>query len=502
MLTRHAVRPVARAAAVRDSYAPAALGLSVVIVAVTLLVGALVGQFSYGVRLTLLFLVAVPFVIAKMRGTIDWFEPVYFYSCVYFLTYVGSTIILSDSDWSSMDYVADYADSFNLAVLLTIAGYAAFLVGYYSGWPARLARAVRPLWSKPHRGSSFLMGALVVYLIGWVPRLVLLSRGQHLAYAVPQFIDEMSASQATFNYFAWFAFFGFSLTTIYCFISGGAGLWAAYGVMFALELLYAFLAGSKLFFLPIILGPLIAFNHLRRRIRLANFVIPWLAFVFIIVPVNVAYRNVISYGDLKLGTIGTDLPKVVGLVSDALRNDTDSGGVTLTASRSAELPILAAVVKNVPSEVPLQYGRTLIGLPLAVLIPTAIWPTKYDFVNEALRPFFLIWGQLDDTSTGVAVTLVGELYFNFYIPGVLIGMALFGGLLRMFYVYLTDSPHPVNLAIYMTMWPFVVVWSVESWAFSVVDFLVKNIVLLLIIGWCLNSGRIFAPTRPALAASR
>ncbi|MDA2917843.1 hypothetical protein MYX64_13565, partial [Nitrospinae bacterium AH_259_B05_G02_I21] len=64
-------------------------------------------------------------------------------------------------------------------------------------------------------------------------------------------------------------------------------------MMVPLELLYAFLAGSKWYFIPLLAAPIISYNYLRKRVRLAHFCVPWLIMIFVVFPVNDVYREVV-----------------------------------------------------------------------------------------------------------------------------------------------------------------------------------------------------------------
>jgi hypothetical protein len=321
---------------------------------------------------------------------------------------------------------------------------------------------------------------------------MLLAKGHHLAFAIPEFREEISATDTTFNYLAWGTIFAYLLVTIRCFSRPTPAWWAVYlGVMVPVEFVYAFLAGSKFFFIPLLVGPLLAYNYLRRRVRLIHFLLPWIVFVFVIFPVTVAYRSSVKYGDLKLATIVTDLPFVVGNTIHALGDH--PAGPELAATRLMDIHILAQIIEYTPV-VGLQYGRTLFWLSAAVIVPTRLWPEKYDLLTELLRPFFMLWGQSEDSTSGVAGTQVGELFFNFHVFGVVIGMFVVGILLRASYEYFISQVNPLTVLIYMGVWP-LIGWSVEAWFFNLVNYVVKNLLFLFVLAWFINGGRLFA-SRP------
>jgi hypothetical protein len=70
--------------------------------------------------------------------------------------------------------------------------------------------------------------------------------------------------------------------------------------------------------------------------------------------------------------------------------------------------------------------------------------------NEFGRELSLI--QEADTSTGIAVTNIGDLYINGGIPGIVAGMLLCGVLFRTL-VSLAQSSRPGPVLLYSLMWP-------------------------------------------------
>lgn len=106
----------------------------------------------------------------------------------------------------------------------------------------------------------------------------------------------------------------------------------------------------------------------------------------------------------------------------------------------------AAVVDSVPDRLGLQYGRTLVPL-LAIPIPRAVLPAKDDFkpAGAVFKEFF---GH-DYIRVGERMTLPGELYMNFHVYGVTLGMFGFGALAayvkRKLY---PDSGDPLKVLLY------------------------------------------------------
>jgi hypothetical protein len=87
-------------------------------------------------------------------------------------------------------------------------------------------------------------------------------------------------------------------------------------------------------------------------------------------------------------------------------------------------------------------GATMIGWIFAP-VPRTVWSEK-PAVRPGIELGATVFNRGDRIRTGVPPGLVGELYWNFHIPGVALGMALLGAILR--YLYLAHAKHPSRSA--------------------------------------------------------
>ncbi len=90
-----------------------------------------------------------------------------------------------------------------------------------------------------------------------------------------------------------------------------------------------------------------------------------------------------------------------------------------------ELPKTAHLIDAVPGELSFQYGRTIARWLLAP-IPRSLWPDK-PVIPPGPEVGRAVYGQ---RVAGVPPALVGELYWNFHLPGVVLGAFGFGWLLH------------------------------------------------------------------------
>jgi hypothetical protein len=119
--------------------------------------------------------------------------------------------------------------------------------------------------------------------------------------------------------------------------------------------------------------------------------------------------------------------------------------------RSVTMEALVRVVDRTGSSVPPEAGGTLLNV-FYDPIPRAFWPGKPFSWTARLGKFFF---DRDTRSVGEVwapnATLVGELYWDGLLPGVVIGMALWGIVVRFFYDYLMPRRNLSGALLHVTM---------------------------------------------------
>lgn len=155
------------------------------------------------------------------------------------------------------------------------------------------------------------------------------------------------------------------------------------------------------------------------------------------------------------------------------------------------------VIRVVPEHLELQMGRTIIPI-LTIPIPRALLPDKDDFkpAGVVFKEFF---GH-EYIRVGERMTIIGELFMNFHIFGVIAGMFLFG-LLTMFIEkkFYPKTKNPVNVLFYTLILMTLVSQVAGDIASSFLSFVMVILpVLFIYIFW--NYGRIISgkPNRKKL----
>lgn len=161
------------------------------------------------------------------------------------------------------------------------------------------------------------------------------------------------------------------------------------------------------------------------------------------------------------------------IVSGALRTigEADSGqdfvttvttGLVEAGEQYAQRPYLAGpeklglIYEVAGEDVPFMWGESIIAIVFAP-IPRIWWEEKPSvrvgqFVGKEI--------YLRDNLSGVPPTLIGELYLNFWWPGVILGMALLGALSRRLYTRLALGP--LHIIIYALFASNILIVSVSS----------------------------------------
>jgi hypothetical protein len=121
-------------------------------------------------------------------------------------------------------------------------------------------------------------------------------------------------------------------------------------------------------------------------------------------------------------------------------------GWSIVAGRSANLDLLADVVRQTGSTVPFWGGETYLSL-VGFAIPRFIWPSKP--TKTLGQDFGHRYGYLDswDTWTSINLPFLVEFYANFGEIGVLIGMAIVGLLYRLLDNDLNRAGQPLQVTI-------------------------------------------------------
>ena len=189
----------------------------------------------------------------------------------------------------------------------------------------------------------------------------------------------------------------------------------------------SFFTGSK----ELVLAPLIsiAFAHIlvKREIK-ARWVVAGLTGIVVLYPIAAFYREYVLVEN-QLGAMdalrypGRTLSFLFAFLGGSNPIEYLQAGLDATATRLNLLGVLGTIVRDTPGVVPYQGGWTLSFLFIS-FIPRILWPGKpQTTVGQWVTDNY---GAGPGVISSTGISWPGELYMNFGIVGVLIGMVLLG----------------------------------------------------------------------------
>jgi hypothetical protein len=202
----------------------------------------------------------------------------------------------------------------------------------------------------------------------------------------------------------------------------------------------AFTSSKRLMLMPWAMVVL-AYIVYTRRVRLRWMAAGVLA-VALIYPAAQFYRDVVLVGNTRtlmdvLKDPGSALASVAGYVEGQSFSDYLDEGLTRTAGRIDAVGHPAVIIRDTPSVVPFQNGKTLAQLVYS-FVPRLVWPNK---------PTIGIGMWLNDNYNNATVLIdsnigpswIGEFYLNFATPGVVVGMLFIGIVFRVWHELLAGQ---------------------------------------------------------------
>jgi hypothetical protein len=131
-----------------------------------------------------------------------------------------------------------------------------------------------------------------------------------------------------------------------------------------------------------------------------------------------------------------------------IMRDEDSGAFySQILGELSAVDSFAAILHGGPSVFPFRYGQTYSDVALFV-VPRTVWPDKPKSFSGAVGTY--VMGDGNDVPPGE----VGELYVNFHVFGIVIGMSIIGSLMGIIYSRAMGSSAG-GVALYALLIPYV-----------------------------------------------
>ena len=378
-----------------------------------------------------------PLMYSRSREQLDYFESIHVFGFIYFV-YMGVGAIWTVNDPGTVAYDLYIVPYVPRALAYCLLGYLALLVGYYGPWRLREPPRQRP---ERLRGPLFLLLTGGIGLAGYVAT----GMGERiiaLEMKMPAIVGSMAQLAPVFLFswaLGWMLYFSNTATR-------GQRL-VLFGALVPGALIVAFTTFSDKSLIMVLVGlPVIARWYTRRKIPWVFLVAMLLIFLFVIFPVYNTYR----WSNPMEG-------KVTRMVSTVQTMQTWDSSTYWTYTfqtfkrRMALINSVAVVVRDTPRWVPYARGETILMPTLVYFIPRVLWHDKP--VAAGGREFGRVFRVTNrfTRDTYIAPTVPGELYWNFALPGVIVGMALLGMAMRMLYLRYAESQtfDPVRKAVHI-----------------------------------------------------
>lgn len=354
-----------------------------------------------------------------------------------YLFYYPLHIVLGQTSVNYLFHL-DPAVDYDRPVQLALAGWVTLLLGYYLAAPLRLNtpfRTVRPtdLGTLRTWGKLLLWGGLLFDGVRQVLPIPVVLRG--LLYFTSMFsllgislLTVLAVQRRLTKRERLALYAGIALTAL---LRAGSGL-VSNVVILAITVFLAVWAGGG-------------------RIGLRWLLIAALSVAALVGMRSVAmeYRARSWFSETQLSLVGR-----AALMGQLLAGKVASEGVSATvqdgweivAGRSANLDLLADVVRQTGNTVPFWDGETYLSL-VGFAVPRFIWPSKP--TKTLGQDFGHRYGYLDswDTWTSINLPFLIEFYANFGEVGVLLGMVIVGVLYRLLENDLNRAGQPLQVTI-------------------------------------------------------
>jgi hypothetical protein len=279
------------------------------------------------------------------------------------------------------------------------------------------------------------------------------------------------------------------------------GAWLLLGVSVGILCCKLAISGGKQALVQPFMEAAIVFHYGKRRFRV------WEMLAIGIPILMMAFGAVNFYRFVVVAQRGAsknvaDVVSRVSSATDMLKEGSGTGtqqsALQQMVDRNAGADALALIMKYTPHPFPYQLGQHWLEIPLT-FVPRQIWKDKP--VNLPTVEFeHTYMGEPNYFNGMSSMHLIGDLYKNFSLPGVICGMFVLGALLRFFYLYCSPSrSNSAGLFLYAALFP-EIIHSLESDVGNAVIMVSRNVILAIAVAVFL--GARFAKRTPGGSLSR
>lgn len=334
-------------------------------------------------------------------------------------------------------------------------------VGYCANVPRVVHGAVRRGARLLLRGSTSEIrgGSMpwILYGVGTVARLMTVATTGRLGYVgdPSQIVSRAGAFDHVLKLLATLSLFAIAAAAYRAFSETARGSKLTLWLLVIAEAGVGALAGGKQYFLLSVLAVLIPYGVLRGRLSLRILLAGALVFLWIAVPFNTAYRQVVRSESSTLSPVAA-VSAAPGVLSKVV-----SGGSAGEVMRESSVQMLqrvrmidsvAITMQVTPSVIPYRSPVEFASAPVVGMIPRALWPDKpilttgWEFSQD-------YYGTSRQTYSSAGITPLGDLYRHGGFLTVIVGMALLGMAARLFDTLVRPERDPRAICFLLVFMP-------------------------------------------------
>lgn len=418
--------------------------------------------------LAMFLMFMIPIFVRLLRKEFDLFEPTIPYGAMNFLYYgAGALFVLFVQGVAQDGSVLPYLD---LAVAYCALGYACVLLGYYV---ARRVVSPRLDASGPFPGLAVIS---CIYGIGYVGEITYIIMERTPA----GLISIVSGVNSLVSQMAFLA--TFSLFYVFFMVMAGRATKGMktflFAVMIPTQIMGAvFRFGNKTALFLALGIPILAYWYARRKIAWKSLIVIFLVSVFIVFPLYYTVRNYTS----PFYSQKYRLTKTFETMTKAKADVFAEGALRTTAKRLAIVNSTAVVIRECGTRVDYEYGNTLWLGVVSAAIPRILWPEKPN-INIGIEFGKKFHMTPFGNYSSISPSQVGELYWNFNVPGIVMGMFALGVFLSVLYLRFgaNRGAAPFRLAMYITVM-FAFLQSSDGYLGALESVTTKEILVLLVL---------------------
>jgi hypothetical protein len=433
------------------------------------------------------------FVASRIRrGKLQLFElPVYLTAI--FLLEFGLTPLRNFIDPEQIDknLSADGRDLVQ-ALAYVILGTVMFWIGSELARPRernRLTphRLTEDLAGEPHKASVLIM-LVALYAASFGTKLLLLENQLFSFVGSWEKYYQHLASMQVLNAISQLGTLALIIAAIERYRARHDPLWRMiFVVVLSSELLWGLISGSKGMLLQNFIVLALVSSFVQRRLNLRWLAIAFFALV-LFYPFSNAYRSVVTgRGAVEVTSFAVAARAGQMAFSEVGRGESSAGafwrdGLNSTLSRMDLLTCVAEVLTLGPRADIVKGNVHWWLLPIYPFVPRFLWPSKPIIQEGGWFTVALRGGSGDALSAGssTAITYPGDLYLQFGLPGILVGMFALGVVAQWFTNRVNGTAEPRDLFVYAAV--FLIGFPIEADVFSVWASLIKLLVILYVLG--------------------